>query len=102
VKEHPQRTGQQNKALHKYCAMLAEALNEAGLDARKTLKPEVDIPWSGEMVKNMLWRPIQEAMTGKESTTELNTVEPSEIYDVLSRHIASKFGINVEWPSDET
>ena len=101
MKDHPRRTDQQNKAMHKYFELLSTALNDAGLDARKTLKPEVEIPWTPEMIKNLMWRPIQEAMTGKKSTTELTTVEPSEVHAVLNRHLSSKFGLNVEWPSDE-
>ena len=41
-----QRTLQQNKALHKYFEILADTLNEAGLDARVVLKPEIEIPWT--------------------------------------------------------
>lgn len=95
------RTLKQNRAMHKYFRMLAEALNNAGLDMKKTLKPEIDIPWTEENVKNHLWRPIQIAMLGKRSTTELDTVNPSEVYNVLSRHLSEKFGINVEFPSNE-
>lgn len=95
-----QRTGQQNKALHKYCNMVAEALNDAGLDMRKVLKPEVEIPWTGTSVKNSLWRPIQDAMLDKESTTELDTSQVDAVYKVLSRHLSSKLGINVEFPSE--
>ena len=101
-KNYPPHTRQQQKALHKYCALLAEALNDAGLDARKTLKPEMEIPWTKQMVKDLLVRPIMLAMTGKETTTELNTVEPSEVYAVLDRYLGEKFGIHVEWPSNET
>ena len=101
MKEHPARTLKQNKALHKYCEMLAEALNDAGLDMRTVLKPGVAIPWNKERVKDALWRPIQEAMTDKESTTELDTAEPSRIYDVLDRHLGEKFGLHVPWPQDE-
>ena len=100
TKEEQQRTLQQNKALHKYCEMLADALNDSGLDMRKTLKPGIDIPWDKDRIKEFLWKPIQEAMTGKASTTELNTVEPSEIYAVLDRHLSSKFGLHVEWPTN--
>jgi len=50
-KVYPKRTVQQNKALHVLFNLLAQNLNEAGLDMRKTLKPEVDIPWSGASVK---------------------------------------------------
>ena len=96
------RTTQQNKALHKYCEMLAESLNDAGLDLRKTLRHDIEVPWTKDLVKEYLWRPIQEAMTEKESTTDLTTVEPSEIHTVLSRHLGEKFGIYVPWPSQES
>lgn len=96
------RTLQQNKALHVYCENLAEALNAAGYDMKRTLKHDVDIPWSKETVKEFLWRPIQQALIDKDSTTELNSAEPSDIHAVLSRHLGEKLGIYVEWPSEET
>lgn len=97
--EKVQRTGLQNRALHKYFSLLAEALNDAGLDMKTVLKPEIDIPWTMESVKNHLWRPIQVIMQDKESTTELTTADPQDIYLVLSRHISEKFGVDVGWPS---
>ena len=96
-----QRTILQNKALHKYCELLAEALNDAGLDMKVVLKPEVDIPWTKESVKNHLWRPIQLIMMDKESTTEMDTTDPSKIYDVLDRHISEKHGVHIPWPSNQ-
>jgi len=97
------RTSQQNKSLHVYCERLAEALNEGGFEMKAVLEVKaVDVPWNKERVKEVLWRPIQEAMTGKASTTELNTVDPNEIYEVLDRHISSNFGVHVEWPSEES
>jgi hypothetical protein len=102
-KEYPQRTGQQNKALHVFCKLLAEALNDAGLDMRKTLKPEIwaeiDIPWDYKLVKEYIWRPVQQAKLNKKSTTEMNTVNPDIIYDIINRHFSEKFGITIEWPS---
>ena len=70
-----QRTIQQNKALHVLFQLLADELNNAGLDMRKTLKPEVEIPWTPRNVKEFLWRPIQKAQLNKASTTELTTSE---------------------------
>ena len=79
--------------------MLADALNDAGYDMKKTLKPEVEIPWTPEMVKEHLWKPIQKIMMDKESTTEMETMDPDEVYRVLDRFMAEKFGISVDWPS---
>jgi len=66
----------------------------------KVLKPEVEIPWDdeGKMAKKHLWKPIQEVMLGKESTTEPYTDEYAKVYDVINRHISTKFGISVPWP----
>jgi len=95
------RTIQQNKSLHKYCTLLADALNDAGYDMRKTLKPEIDIPWTPQSVKNHLWRPIQMAMYNKESTADLDTKEPSEVHKVLDRHTAERFNISIAFPTNE-
>ena len=67
------RTIRQNAALHKYFVRLFNALNDAGLDMRKVLKPEIEIPWTLSSVKEYLWRPVQRIMLEKESTTELET-----------------------------
>lgn len=101
-KEEKQRTDQQNKALHLFFTQLAEELNSAGLDMRKTLKPEVDIPWSGKTIKEYLWRPIMKAQLGKESTTELTTKEIDLVFDTINRHLGEKFGIHLDFPSIET
>ena len=72
-----QRTLQQNKAAHKYFELLAESLNDAGLDMKKTLKPEIDIPWSKESVKEYLFKPVAEAMFHIEHTADLDTKQIS-------------------------
>jgi hypothetical protein len=95
-----QRTITQNKALHRYFELLAEALNDAGYEMKAVLAVKsVDVPWNKETIKEVLWKPIQEAMTNKDSTTELNTVDVSEVYQVLDRHIAQNFGVHVPFPS---
>lgn len=92
------RTITQNSALHQYFRMLADALNNAGLDQRKTLKPNVEIPWNEGAIKELIWRPIQLAVVSKESSAELTTVEVQEVYEVLNRHLGDRFGISVPWP----
>lgn len=100
-KKYPLRTNQQNKALHVLFALLANTLNEAGLDMRKTLKPTIQIPWSPMAVKEHLWRPIQKAQLNKESTTELTTVEIDQIFDTINKHLGEKFGLHTPFPSIE-
>lgn len=97
--ESSKRTAQQNKAMHLWFTMVADALNAAGLDMRKTLKPEIEIPWSGENVKDFLWRPVQKTMLGVDSTTDLKSKDDiDKVYDVLNRHLGEKFQIHIPFP----
>src|SRR3990167_10801074 len=96
------RTDQQNKALWLLFTQLAEELTLAGLDMRKTLEPEIDIPWSKDTVKEYLWKPIMEAQLGKKSTTELTTQEIDKVFGTLNKHIGEKFGLHISFPSVET
>ena len=89
------KTPPQRSALHVWCEQTAEVLNDAGLDMRKMLKPEVDIPWTKDSVKEILYKPILEAMTNKTSTEDMNTMEPSVITEVIARHAAEKFGVTL-------
>lgn len=93
------RTNRQNNALHVLFKLLADELNDRGLDMRKTLKPGVEIPWTGDSVKEYLWRPIQQAQLNKKSTTELTTKEIDAVFDTINRHIGEKFGLFVPFPS---
>jgi hypothetical protein len=92
------RTSRQNRAMHLFFARLVKALNDAGLDMKKVLKPEIDIPWSQTAVKEFLWKPLQLVITDKESTKDLNTDEVTVIYDALNRHLSNKFGVSVPFP----
>jgi len=102
MEDKKQRTGLQNRSLHKYCTNLANVLNDAGLDMKKTLKPEIDIPWTCENVKNHLYKPLLKALTGKESTIDMDTKDPSMVYEILNRFMGEKHGIIVDWPSRES
>ena len=93
------RTPKQNASLHLWLRQVSECLNGAGLDMKKTLKPHVDIPWTEENAKEHLWKPVMEAMTGGESTTDMDSAGPSEICRVITRHIGEKFGVVLPpWP----
>ena len=96
IKEPPQEprlTRQQQKALHLFFTLVAKELNDCGLDVRRTLKAEVDIPWSGHLVKELMWKPIQKIYTGKQSTTQLSKIkEIDEIYEIFNRHLGQRFG----------
>ena len=102
VKTGKQRTLTQNASLHLYCGHVAEALNDGGFDFRLSLKTDIEVEWETLMVKKYMWKPIQKVMTGHESTIKAERKQYGEIYETLSRHISTRFGIFVPWPCKET
>lgn len=101
-KEYPQRTLRQNRALHKYFTHISDELNDHGLNIMKTLRSDAEIPWSPELVKALIWKPIMKAQTGKDSTTKLNTKDIDAVLDTLTKYMGEKLGLTVEFPSIET
>ena len=100
--QYPPLTRKQQKSLHLSFRLLAEALNEAGLDQRVVLKPSIQIPWDEKAIKERLFRPIMTAMKHKKSTTELDRVEITPIWDVLMMHLGEKHGLEyIPFPSEE-
>jgi hypothetical protein len=98
------RTGNQNRAMHVGFQLIVEALTAAGLDMRKVLKPEIDIPWTPKSVKEYLFRPVMTLMTSKESTRELNKHEEiTEIWETVMRFLMQNHGIDyIPFPNDPT
>ena len=97
-----QRTIRQNNSLHLWLGQVAHMLNECGLDMKKTLKEDYEIPWTMETAKEHLWRPLQKAIIGKEATSEAMSADYNKVYKVLSKHMSEKHGITLpEWPHND-
>lgn len=93
------RSAKQNSSLHLYFELLAAELNSSGYTIQKLLSHAVDLEWSAESIKELLWRPIQKALIKKKSTTQLDRVsEIDQVYDHINRYL-SEFGIHVVFPS---
>lgn len=103
------RTLTQNACVHKYCSMLAVALNESGQYRQKKIFGQaVEMPWTMTSVKEDVWHPVQFAMyphaaskNGEPSSSKLNTVEVGEVYKIISQNVAASRGIDVPWPSNQ-
>jgi hypothetical protein len=115
--EKQKRSSKQNRALHKWCSMMAEALNDAGFDLVEillddptcpdcgayigSLGSKIDIPWTKEIFKDRIWRRTQATALGIESTAECETADYPKVYEILNRHFSENYGLSVPWPSDE-
>lgn len=95
------RTLTQNAALHLYFEQVATALTEQNMDVRKTLRADFHMDWNKHLVKELLWKPIAEIVTGNKSTTKLERTDPSKIYDILHNKLTD-WGVDVPFPSVES
>jgi hypothetical protein len=100
-KKEKTRTSLQNKSIHKWLQLLADILNEHGLDQRKFLKPSIEIPWSKDSCKEMIYKPILEAYSKKKSTTEMTTKDIDAVFDIITKHIGEKWHLHIPFCSIE-
>ena len=91
--QHQQRSKPQNAALHSCLRRLAKGLNSAGYGIAHPLKPELEIPYTEENCKELLLRPIIQAMYSKSSTASLTREEVSKSMDVLLNRISELTGV---------
>ena len=83
------RTAKQNRSLHLGLGILAGALNGAGFDMKRTLKADVDIPWTKALAKEYLYKPLLKAMKSKASTKDASTVEVGDVWKVMIDHLVA-------------
>lgn len=94
------RTVKANRALHLYFSMMATHLNDLGLEFRfdGLNIGSISMMYTPELVKEVVWRPIQVALHGYKSTTDLNAREMNEIIDVIMKFFGER-GVYVEFPN---
>lgn len=102
IKKKNTRSTKQNSSLHLLYTIIANKLNDVGMDFKYFgLKGTViNTRHNTHTVKEHIWRPIQKALFNIESTTKINTEQINEIVDVLSNYFGEK-GIQIEFPSKE-
>ena len=61
---------------------------------------EIELTWTMQLVKDVLWRPLQIHQTQKESTTKLTKEEIDQVYELFNM-VLSRYGIHVPFPSSE-
>jgi hypothetical protein len=96
----PKRSSLQNRALHLLFKQLSDNLNNLGMTFNYTgLKGvNIEIPHTGNLVKEVIWRPIQVALFDIKSTRDIETKHIDTILDVLTKFFAEK-GIDIHFPS---
>ena len=101
-KEMPNRSDKQGRALWVFFKLLADTLNDMGLEPRKLLKPEYNLRWTKQSVHDDLWVPFQQAMFKKRSTRELKKLEEIDaVHETLMRELGEKHNVEfIPFPHD--
>ena len=95
------RTYRQNRTIHLLFRRMAEALNEAGFEISHPFKPDLEIPWSEESVKDLLYRPIITSYFKVDRSSLLDTAQLSESMEILVDAVNRNTGVYVPIPSQE-
>ena len=103
AEQEKKRTKPQNSAMWLWLTQVAKILNDAGIDMvlflEKIEAEDTKIPATKDSLKERFWDKIQEHMTGKESSTDLDTKQPDMIYQVACKVLAETFHIvPPAWP----
>ena len=94
-------TQKQSNAMHLWCERVADQLSAAGLDMRAVLKPEIEIEWTKQSVKEYLWLPVLKALTGKTSTKDQTSEDITQVLNTINRHLGQKLGVTLpEFPHE--
>ena len=93
------RTDKQNAALHLWLRRVAEYLCDQGIDMRTFVR--VPVRPNERLVKELIWRPTQQAIFGDEKTSHLSTGQVDIVYEALYRALTDKFDtVPPTWPSE--
>lgn len=96
-------TQKQFRALHVWFKLCCEYLNESN-HYRLSPVSGKKIPWTLTAFKEDVYKPVLNAVSEKKSTKEQNTVEPHEIREIITAHLATAWQDKTitlpEWPSN--
>jgi hypothetical protein len=95
------RTWRQNNTLHLLFRRMAEALNDAGFEIPHPFKPDLEIPYSEESVKELLYKPIITMYFKVDRSTDLDTEQLSESMTILVDAVNRNTGVYVHIPTGE-
>jgi len=91
------RTTPQNNALHGLLRRMSTALNDAGIEGpAHPWREDFRLDWSPELCKSLLFHPVMQAMTGKQSSSQLTKSELSNAVEQMLRRVTEVTGVYVD------
>lgn len=101
-KPEKKQTGKQRNALHVWCKLMAEALNDAGMLRPKVMVSTGEIiyvPWSKESFKEDVYKFMLDAIASKESTEDQKTTDHEIVFRTIVAYYGEKGLQCPPWPS---
>jgi hypothetical protein len=94
------RSDRTNRALHLLFEMVAKELNDLGIPfVYRGLKGmEFETPWTKQLFKDFVWKPIQKTLFDTETTTKLTNKQIDQIFEVINKFFAER-GVEVTFPN---
>jgi len=93
------RSSRANNALHLLFRQMADALNDTGRTfVFKGLKGiDIEVKYTEALVKETIWKPLQNALLEKSSTTQLTSKDIDLIFEILNKWFGEQ-GIQILFP----
>jgi predicted RecB family nuclease len=93
------RSGKQNSALHLFFTMVADQLNDSGAEFQDAglSTGQISTIYTCNIVKELIWRPLQTALFDVKSTTELTTCQIDRILDIIIKFFGER-GLELDFP----
>lgn len=102
IKDLATYTKSQRGALHVWCSQCAQVLNEADLyrERQNVLGHGTQsIPWTMGTFKEDIYKVVLDAITGKKSTEDQTTIDPTIVVESIREAFRRRKGIELpEWP----
>ena len=95
------RTWRQNNTLHLLFRRMAKDLNDAGYEIPHPFKPDLEIPYSEESVKELLYKPIITMYFKVDRSSDLDSEQLSESMTILVDAVNRNTGVYTPIPVGE-
>lgn len=95
----------QRGSLHLWCEFCAKVLNDNNLECEiinPITKVQYSMPWTMNLFKENVYKYVLEALTGKNSTEDQDSIEPSKIAEIIHKRYAENGVTLPDWPSNDS
>lgn len=94
----------QQNSIWLWCSLIASELSKhevSMVQLLASMRRSADIYPTKDSVREFIWKPVQKAITGKQSMTYLERTELDQIIDPIAKFLGESHYLDVAFPSKE-